>query len=141
MNRLQTKGLKVMGVISAHLSLRNHHAKAKEKFLLAVIALMNTSVRASRQRLAQLGCASVRPQSLGHSKASKRSQKGLHSPLTRTVLVRVESGIAPFPRLSGLNAQVGRTKTERAWVARGAGPEIQGHNICITIMPMQWTWN
>ena len=141
MNRLQTKGLKVMGVISAHLSLRNHHAKAKEKFLLAVIALMNISAHASRQRLAQLGCASVRPQSLGHSKASKRSQTGLHSPLTRTVLVRAKSDIAPFTRLAGRVARMIRTKTERQYITAVACPEIQGHNICITIMPMQWTWN
>ena len=40
-----------MGVISAHGSIRNHHAKAKEKWLLTAIARMNTSVHASRQGL------------------------------------------------------------------------------------------
>ena len=68
----------------------------KKILWLIAIVLMNTSVLASRQRDAHRDCTSVRPQSLGHSKASKRSQKRLQSPLTRTVLVRAESGIAPF---------------------------------------------
>ena len=113
----------------------------KKILWLIAIELMNTSVHVSHQRYAHLDCTSVRPQSLGHSKASKRSQKGLQSPLTRTVLVRTESDIAPFTRLAGRVARMGRTKTERQYITEGACPEIQGHNICITIMPMQRTWN
>ncbi len=67
MNRLQAIGLKVMGVISAHASLRNHHAKAQKILWLTAIALLIASVHASHQRLAQLDCARLRPQSLGHS--------------------------------------------------------------------------
>ena len=113
----------------------------KKNLWLTATALLIASVHASRQRDAHLDCTSVRPQSLGHSKASKRSQKGLQSPLTRTDLVMVESDIAPFPRLAGRVARMIRTKTERQYITAVAGPEIQGHNICITIMPMQRTWN
>jgi len=74
-------------------------------------------------------------------KGFKKSQKRFHSPLTRTVLVSAESDIAPFTRLAGRIARTNRTKTERPSITRDACPEIQGHNICITIMPMQWTWN
>jgi hypothetical protein len=73
-------------------------------------------------------------------KGFKKSQKGFRSPLKRTVLVSAESDIAPFTRLAGRIAQMGRTKTERRCITAGACPEVQGHNICITIMPMQWTW-
>jgi hypothetical protein len=113
----------------------------RKNLFLTAIPLMNTSVLASRQRDAHLDCTSVRPQSPGHSKVSKRSQKGLQSPLTRTDLVRAESGIAPFTRLAGRIARMIRTKTERQYITEGACPKVQGHNICITIMMTQWTWN
>ena len=140
MNRLQTKGLKVMGVISAHASLRNHHAKAQKNF---VVDRHRTDERLCA-RLSPKGCATRLRQI---ATAVNLTFKGLKKITKKTLFAahahyfgEGESGIAPFPRLSGRNARAGRTKTERPSITQVAGPEIQGHNICITIMPMKRTW-